>query len=158
VKRRIVQRAPNLGLTLRLQPVGGAVTADCAPEVGPARWFDYATGDYTAPIAYGGCSFGDWHEPTGQIFWVGKVTGALCGAAVSWDVTWDSQVDYMVPAWIANGETLSVCSVAVPNGPTFGQYRANTVPGILTATPTVHLAAGAQQLAPLVLITVLYWY
>lgn len=156
MKRRIVQRTPNLGVTLRMQPVGG-VTADCVPDIGPARWYDWETKDFTAPIAYGKTSIGDYGLRESQIFWTGKVTGELCGATVSWVVDWEV-IDYgESPAWLACGEGIAVCSATWPeNTPSpelppgyFARYNGS---GILTATPTVHLGSSLIVVEPIILI------
>lgn len=86
-KSRTIQRTPNLGLTLRMTKTSGS---GCAPEIGPARWWNPKTGDYdleTLVVQAGGYYSTDVYFDNLVTLFHAQVTGNLCGCGVTWAIS-----------------------------------------------------------------------
>lgn len=142
-RTRTIQRTPNVGLTLKMQPVAEAPEPGCTPAPEAIRWYNEdddawdldvierrTDGHGTSRWPYRvvtaeGCEF-CFCDPEREMY-LARVIGPICDNDTQW--TWalaesDSQYWHIQPAGSALGVNITVPSYGVPAG-------------VLTVTATV---------------------
>ena len=173
-RTRTIQRTPNVGLTLKMQPVAEAPAPapapapGCTPAPTVARWFNWSTSQYdletversSFPSTGSDCAYvtyaGDQlYHPVSSLC-VAQVLGDLCDCAVEWGWMW-----YPVDSEVGGLSTLQNFIVQTP-GTGFAvevyihpskdtQFGA----GVLEVTPTVVCPSGSRTaLAPIYLVMI----
>lgn len=159
-KTRTIQRTPNLGLTLKMAKAAAPVAPECcAPEIGPARWWNHETQAYdleTVTVA----QFVSWGDPPYLVYagswsecfalYAACVTGNLCGCAVAWETRWTPSIGPSAIDWL---EILTPDrALAVAPNLREGYRAAASVGGVLEAIATVTCGDSSQILAPIYLV------
>lgn len=155
-RTRTVQRSPDLGLKIRM--VKEVVADCCVPEIGPARWYNPATGAYDLETAV---IYSDNQNPflvdqngDQQTLFAAEVTGNLCDCSVSWSTeyvqTGPGNRPYVQILTPGRGLAVGIDKYG---------YLVATAACVVTAIATVILRDGtAQTLPPIHLIVVESYY
>lgn len=158
-KTRIIQRTPNLGLTLKMTRPGVAPVASapcCEPEIGPARWLNPATGAYDLETQVIGAYVSDdyLHDVVDSMLQgqrtlcAAQVTGDLCDCAVSWARDYARSREDLGDVHLETATPDRALCVGVDK-----TANSNYGGGVLTATATVTCRDGATTtLAPIYLV------
>lgn len=153
VRKRTVQRTPNLGLKIRMVK-DVAPAACCVPEIGPARWYNPASGAYDLETVVVKADYygemvtdeaGDWR---GLV--TAQVTGDLCDCAVTWDYE-KHLFDTVKVAVQTPGRGLAVGLDKYSD-----DYGIQA--GVLTATATVTCRDGAIKVLPTIYLIMVDTY
>lgn len=136
---RVIQRTPNLGVTVKMQPLQAAVESPvdtCTPNIQSAGWWDPATGDMSEVVT--GLLIDG--RPCGPWGWEARIAGELCACVVDWELLWEPVVAGSAgPVTTTAGPTLLIC-LRLEDGAT---KAAAVGAGVLTAT--AHVACGAVR-------------
>lgn len=91
---KVIKRTPDLGLTLRLQPLvvepTQALCTPCDPAIGGVGWWDSEASAYCAETVVGLLID---ERPSGPWGWEARVTGELCACVVDWSTEWTPVVE-----------------------------------------------------------------
>jgi hypothetical protein len=160
-RTRTIQRTPNVGLTLKMQPLQESDPCEpCVPAPTVARWYDETAGTYsletaiyTAPNPTDG-----WPRWVPHPHLAAEVQGALCDCEVQWSLEWETATGY-------GGSVADFWDIMTPGTALVAASRNDLTsedhptPGVLTATPTILCESGASiTLAPIYLVVELEEY
>lgn len=143
---RVIQRTPNLGVTVRMQRAALIEAQDCVPDIRGAGWWDAEAGDWTA-VAVAGIV--DACGAVGPFIWAAQVTGALCDCSVRWQAVYTpaDAASSRDPDVLVLGRYVVVSTLRADGD--FPPVSAS--PGVLALTPVVACASTQVELAAIYL-------